>query len=75
MDKIEQLDKMDELLDKMNGLCAVLHLIYEGGRKNSVEHTELIDAVCNSYHNAVQITNEMKQLQEMFNRENEIEKQ
>lgn len=75
MKQIELIDKTDELIEKMSGLCAILHLIYEGGSNKSVDDTELIDAICNSYHSAVQIRNEMKQLQEKFNRENEIEKQ
>lgn len=61
-EKLDVLDKVNDMAVNMNGLTALLHMVYEGIRTDNVGLNEIIEAVNCLYKTAEGLNCQLQQL-------------
>lgn len=66
MDKMDVMDKINDVAVNMEGLTALLHMVYEGIRTDNVGLNEIIEAVNCLYKTAESLNGQLQKLRSEF---------
>lgn len=66
MDEMDVMDKINDVVVNMDGLTALLHMVYEGIRTDNVELNEIIEAVNCLYKTAESLNGQLQKLRNEF---------
>ena len=66
MDEMDVMDKINDVAVNMDGLTALLHMVYEGIRTDNVGLNEIIEAVNFLYKTAESLNGQLQKLRNEF---------
>ena len=66
MDEMDVMDKINDVAINMDGLTALLHMVYEGIRTDNVGLNEIIEAVNCLYKTAESLNGQLQKLRNEF---------
>ncbi len=66
MDEMDVMDKINDVVVNMDGLTALLHMVYEGIRTDNVGLNEIIEAVNCLYKTAESLNGQLQKLRNEF---------
>ncbi|RKI38256.1 hypothetical protein D7V86_15230 [bacterium D16-51] len=66
MDEMDVMDKINDMAVNMDGLTALLHMVYEGIRTDNVGLNEIIEAVNCLYKTAESLNGQLQKLRNEF---------
>ncbi len=66
MDEMDVMDKINDVAVNMDGLTALLHMVYEGIRTDNVGLNEIIEAVNCLYKTAESLNGQLQKLRNEF---------